>query len=452
MPKMNAKVKAGRKAFILAGLLLIVSGAAGGYYYFARREVIVTVQTERVARRNLTELVVANGRIYPVVQVKISPEESGEIIELPVKEGQCVKKGDLLLRIKPDFYQANCRSAEASYQSAVANKDLAAANLKKAEIEEARSKELLKSQLISESAYLEVTTTCDVARATFQSSEHQVNVAKAALSRAQEELSKTTITSPITGTVSKLNSELGERVVGTAMMTGTEVMVIADLNEMEARVDVGEVDVVLIARGQQARLEVEAFRDRKFKGVVTEIANSSRNLNQQTGSGGGGGGGGGSHQQDATRFEVKIRINDKETFRPGMSVTSEVETRSRTNVLCVPIQSVTTRVPKDTSDSSGSTSRRPLLANSTNGPKAGRGDRKPGEPARPVEVVFLAEADKVRLAPVKRGISDDNYSEIIEGLQEGQEVVSGGYKAISRDLEEGKKIKRGEPEKEKEKK
>src|SRR6266496_3187041 len=350
MSMANSKGKKGRRVWLLVGACLIAGTAAGGYTYLRKRQVIVTVQTESVGRRNLTGLVVANGRIYPVVQVKISPEVSGEIIELPVKEGQCVKKGDLLLRIKPDAYVANCRSAEASYQSSVANKDLAAANLRKGEIEEGRNRELLKSKLISESAYLEVKTACDVARASFQSSEHQVNVAKAALSRAQEELSKTTIISPINGTVSKLNSELGERVVGTAMMTGTEVMVIADLNEMEARVDVGEVDVVLIARGQQARLEVEAFRDRKFKGVVTEIANSSRNLNQPPGSGngGGGGGGGGSQQQEATRFEVKIRIQDKETFRPGMSVTAEIETRSRTNVMSVPIQSVTTRLPKET--------------------------------------------------------------------------------------------------------
>src|SRR5258707_4891082 len=167
MSMANGKNKTRRKVIILAGALLLVGGTAGGYYYLGKRDQIVTVQTERVARRNLTELVVANGRIYPVVQVKISPEESGEIIELPVKEGQCVKKGDLLLRIKPDFYLANCRSAEASYQSAVANKNLAAANWKKAEIEETRNKELLKSKLISESAYLEVTTARDVARATF---------------------------------------------------------------------------------------------------------------------------------------------------------------------------------------------------------------------------------------------------------------------------------------------
>ena len=441
----NGKGKTGRKYWILAGALLICGGAAAWYFYFRKREVIVTVQTEKVTRRNLTELVVANGRIHPVVQVKISPEVSGEIIELPVKEGQCVKKGDLLLRIKPDFYLASRRSAEASYQAAVANKDLAEANLRKAEIEERRNKELFGNKLISESVLLEIKTASEVARATFQSSEHQVNVAKAALSRADEELAKTTIASPIAGTVSKLNSQLAERVVGTAMMTGTEVMVVADLNEMEARVDIGEVDVVLIARGQNVRLEAEAFRDRKFSGVVTEIANSSRNLGQESRTGGGGGGGG-MQQQEATRFEVKIRVKDKEAFRPGMSVTAEIETRSRTNVLSVPIQSVTTRLPKGKDG-------KPI---STNAPAAGStnaagGDKKPGEAPKPIEVVFLENGDRTKMTSVKRGISDDNYTEIIEGLQEGQEVVSGGYKAISRDLEDGKRIKRGEPEKEQKK-
>jgi HlyD family secretion protein len=440
----NGKPKRKRKAWIIAGVLLVFGGMAAGFYFYRKREVIVTVQTEKVARRNLTELVVANGRIHPVVQVKISPEVSGEIIELPVKEGQCVKKGDLLLRIKPDYYLASRRSSEAGYQAAVANKDLAEANWRKAQVEQYRNKQLLESRLISESAYLEVKTAAEVAKASFEAAEHQVNVAKASLSRAEEELAKTTIVSPITGTVSKLNSQKGERVVGTAMMTGTEVMVIADLNEMEARVDIGEVDVVLIALGQQARLEVEAFRDRKFNGTVAEIANSSRNLGLQLG-----GMGGGSQQQEATRFEVKIRIQDKEAFRPGMSVTAEIETRSRTNVVCVPIQSVTTRMPKGTN---GPPARpapnapKPKTAGTTNPASP---DRKTGEPAKPIEVVFLTEGDKVKMAPVKRGISDDNYSEITEGLAEGQEVVSGGYKAISRDLEDGKKIKRGEPEKEK---
>jgi len=441
----NGKGKTGRKYWILAGALLICGSAAAWYFHFRKREVIVTVQTEKVTRRNLTELVVANGRIHPVVQVKISPEVSGEIIELPVKEGQCVKKGELLLRIKPDFYLASRRSAEASYQAAVANKDLAEANLRKAEIEERRNKELLSNKLISESVFLEMKTASEVARATFQSSEHQVNVAKASLSRADEELAKTTIVSPIAGTVSKLNSQLAERVVGTAMMTGTEVMVVADLNEMEARVDIGEVDVVLIARGQNTRLEVEAFRDRKFSGVVTEIANSSRNLGQESRSGGGGGGGG-MQQQEATRFEVKIRVKDKEAFRPGMSVTAEIETRSRTNVLSVPIQSVTTRLPKGKDG-------KPISTNSpaTNKTNTSSDDKKTGEGPKPIEVVFLEDGDKAKMLPVKRGISDDNYTEITEGLQEEQEVISGGYKAISRDLEDGKRIKRGEPEKEQKK-
>jgi len=442
----NGKTKSGRKYWIVVITLLLAGGVAAWFFYFRKKEEIITVQTEKVQRRDLTEVVVANGRVFPVVQVKISPEVSGEIIELPVKEGQSVKKGDLLLRIKPDFYAASKRSAEASYQASVANKELSAANLRKAEIEEQRNKSLLASKLISDSVYLEMKTASEVARASFQASEHQVNVAKAALQRAEEELAKTTIFSPITGTISKLNSQLGERVVGTAMMTGTEVMVGADLNEMEARVDIGEVDVVLIALHQKARLEVEAFRDRKFTGVVTEIANSSRSLSGQ-GSGGGGGGGGG-QSQEATRFEVKIRIKDKETFRPGMSVTAEIETRSRTNVLSVPIQSVTTRLPK-TEGGKGSGTNLVAGSKSTN---TSAGDRKPGEAPKPIEVVFLTASEAVRSVPVKRGISDENYSEIIEGLEEGQEVVSGGYKAISRDLEDGKKIKRGEPEKEEVKK
>ena len=422
-----------RRIVLLALALLSVASGSVGYFY-RHREMVTVVQTDAVARRSLTELVVANGRIHPVVQVKISPEVSGEIIDLPVKEGQCVQKGDLLLRIKPDYYQASRRSAEASYQAAVANRDLAAANLRKAEAEEQRNLQLFRDRLISDSAYQDVKTAREVAQATSLAAEHQVNVAKAALSRADEELAKTTIVSPIAGTVSKLNSQLGERVVGTAMMTGTEVMVVADLNEMEARVDIGEVDVVLIATGQKARLEVEAFRDRKFNGVVTEIANSSRNLAQTQGPGTGGMGGN-PQQQEATRFEVKVRIRDKEPFRPGMSVTAEIETRSRTNVLSVPIQSVTTRLPKAATNTTS------LVAT----------NRKASESARAIEVVFLAEQDRVRMAPVKRGISDDDYTEILDGLKEGQEVISGGYKAISRDLEDGRRIKRGAPDLGKEK-
>src|SRR5206468_9762537 len=189
-----------------------------------------------------------------------------------------------------------------------------------------RNQEMFQRKLISESTYIEFKTGRDIAQAQLESATHQVDMSKALLARAEEELAKTTIVSPLDGTVSKLNSQLGERVVGTATMAGTEVMTIADLNEMEARVDIGEIDVVLIQPGQSARLEVDAFKDRKFIGTVTEIANSSTSV------GVGGASIGGGNQQEATKFGVKIRIKEKETFRPGMSVTAEIETRARTNV------------------------------------------------------------------------------------------------------------------------
>ena len=423
------KRKKRKRKFIVLGILVVLAaGGAGTAYYYKTRTLPIEIQTENVQRRNLTEVVVANGKIQPVLQVKISPEVSGEIIELPVKEGQHVNKGDLLLRIKPDFYLAMKRSAEASYQSALAAKNLAAANMKKAELEFRRNEALYKAKLISESEYLEFKTASEVAVANFQSAEHQVDVANAALSRANEELAKTTIYSPITGTISKLNSELGERVVGTAMMSGTEVMVVADLNTMEASVDIGEMDVVLIAVGQKAKLEVDAFRDKKFNAVVTEIANSSKG-NTTSSSGSSGGGGGGGQQQEATRFEVRLRVQEKEAFRPGMSVTADIETRYVSNVLSVPIQSVTTRLPKG------------KQTNATP-ERAEAGKKEEGGP-KPIEVVFLHDGDTVKMVPVKRGISDDNYTEISEGLDEGQTVVSGGYKAISRELEEGKKVKKG---------
>lgn len=444
----NVKSKKRRRLVALALVVLLAAGGAA-YWIFRKREVITTVQTEKVTRRSLTELVVANGRIQPVVQVMIAPEVSGEIVDLPVKEGQSVKKGDLLVRIKQDNYLAQKRSADAIYQSALAGRNLAKANLNKAELEFKRSAELYENKLVSDSQYLEAMTTHEVAKASFETSGHQSDQAKAALARAEDDLAKTIIVAPMDGTVTRLRSQKGERVVGTAMMAGTEIMTVANLDDMEARVDVGEVDVILIALTQKARLEVDAFRDRKFNGVVTEIANASK--------GSTGGGGGFSPSQEATKFEVKIRVQEKEAFRPGMSVTAEVETRSRTNVLAVPIQSVTTRLPKKPEDKAAKTNT-PAATNlppatGTNMAKPGD-SKKPGEAAKPLEVVFLLDGDKVKMVPVKRGISDDSWVEITEGLHEDQEVVSGGYKAINRELEDGRKIKKGVPvedEKDKEK-
>jgi HlyD family secretion protein len=468
----NSKSRRRKKLLVFSVILLVLAGGVT-LAVFKRREPFITVQVEKAAKRNLTENVKANGRIQPVLTVKISPEVSGEIIELPVKEGQTVKKNDLLVKIKPDLYEAQVRSSEAAYQSSLARVATAEASLKKTESEFKRFEELFKNQLISESVYTEAKTALEIGRAELQSATHQVEMSRAALARNQEDLRKTTIRSPLDGTIIRLNSQLGERVVGTAMMAGTEVMVIADLNEMEARVDIGEIDVILAQVGQQARLEVDAYKERKFSGAVTEIANSSRGL--------GFGGSGGGQSQDATKYEVKIRIKDKEAFRPGMSVTADIETRHRTNALTVPIAAVTTRLPKEPKDSGKSDkgkSAKPANPGKETKPKSASTNQSAGAVAstgntnsptstssptstnsatstntvsgkktngarKPIEVVFVKEGDVVKMVPVKSGISDDDYMEIIEGLKEGQEVVSGGYKAVSRELEDGKKVRIG---------
>ena len=412
-------------------VLLLLGGAGGGGWWWREKQkvVFITVQTEKVARRNLTEAVVATGRIQPVTLVKISPEVSGEITSLPVKEGQRVRKGDLLLKIKPDFYIANTNSADASFKSSQAGLTLALANQEKARLEFERNKKLFDGKLLSESQFQEAKTGYEVTQAQGKSARHQTEVAKAALDRSLDDLAKTTIYSPLAGTISKLNSQLGERVVGTATMAGTDVMTIADLDTMEARVDIGEVDVVLIQVGQIARLEVDAFRDRKFAGEVTEIANTAKSSGLGT-------------QQEATKFEVRIRVREREIFRPGMSVTAEVETRYRTNVLCVPIQSVTTRLPKEAhaKDAKGETKNDPKVGNG-NGDKSGSVGKKKDEPLKPIEIIFQRAGETVKQVPVKRGISDDSFVEILEGVTENSEVISGGFKAINRELEDGKLVK-----------
>ncbi len=451
----------GKKKIIFFSLLALVIIAAVVYGQFAKRVPPVSITKEKAARRSLTEEVVANGKIEPVLEVKISPEVSGEIIELDVKEGQHVRKNDLLLKIRPDNYVAARDSARANFKYATANKNSSDANLEKAFLEFKRNEALFQARLISESDFLTAKTTYDVAKTTLAGAVEQVSIAQAQLNSAEADLSKTVIYSPLDGTISKLNSQLGERVVGTATMAGTEIMTVANLTNMEARVDIGEMDVPLITVGQKAHLEVDSFKDQKFNGLVTDIANSANNNDTSTAA---------ATSTDATKFQVKIHITDKDAFLPGMSVTANVETRYRTNVLTVPIQSVTTRLPKDKSGGTNAAATNHVVTASSNAPatnaaktaastnspdtnaartavstnsldtNAAAGQKKPDEAPKPIEVVFVVEKDHVKMVPVKRGISDDNYVEIVEGLHDGQEVVSGGYKAINRDLADDAKI------------
>jgi len=432
-----------RRKIIIFSAIGIVLLALTLVAVFRKKTPAITIQTEKVIRTNLTETVVANGKIYPVVQVHISPEVSGEIIELPVKEGQQVKKGDLLVKINPDIYIAALNQAKANYESSVAAKTSAEANLEKAQADYDRNETLFKQKLLSASDFIGFKAARNVAEAQLDSAIDQVNVAKANVASAEEELAKTTIVSPLDGTISKLNSQLGERVLGTVQNAGTDIMVVSDLTSMEARVDVGEMDVVLIQPGQNVKLEVDSFKDQKFSGTVTDVANSSEGLNSLSAASS-------STTQDATKFEIRIRITEKEFFRPGMSVTGEIETRCRTNVLAVPFASVTARPPKPAPKPAGNAPKTNTIAitrtatnmamidgHATNAVKSTK------DAGKTMDVVFVVDGDHVKMVPVKTGISDETRWEIMEGLKEGEEIVSGGFRAISRDLDDGTKIKKG---------
>jgi HlyD family secretion protein len=331
-----------------------------------------------------------------------------------------------------------------------------AANAEKADADYERNLELFNRKLLSESDFVGFKATRAVARAQLESATNQVSMAKAGVDSAEEQLAKTTIFSPVTGTITRLNSQLGERVLGTVQNAGTEIMIISDLNQIEARVNVGEMDVVSIAPGQQVRLEVDAFKDRKFTGVVTNVANSAVGSGSKTAAASS------STSQQATQFEVRIRVNDKESaFRPGMSVTAEIETQYRTNALTVPLASVTTRPMKPDPAKSGGTNATASAASGTNtvagtnniagtnpGKVAGKvaSAFKMNEATKPTDVVFVVAGDHVNAVPVKIGACDDNYWEITDGLTNDQEIVSGGYRAIGRDLQDGSKIHVGPAE------
>jgi HlyD family secretion protein len=398
--------------FSVIGLFVVALGVV--LFLGSRKEPVITVQVEKVQARAITQVVTATGKIQPEVLVKITPEVSGEIVSLPVKEGQKVKKGDILMKIKPDIYIAQRDQFAAGLLQAKAS-------LSKSEPEFRRMQTLFKKGLVSESEY-------DIARASYEANKAAYAQATASLNQANESLRKTTVLAPMNGTVSQLNSELGERVLGTVQFQGTDVMTIADLSRMESRVDVSENDVVLLSIGDTARIEVDAFPDRKVTAVVYEIANTATSKGLGT-------------QEEVTNFQVKMRIvNADLQLRPGMSMTAGIETETRHNVLTVPIQSVTTRMPKvEVKPGEGDGQSGTVMTASTTVKKKDENKAK--------EIVFVVDGGVVKAMPVKRGISDDAYMEITEGLKDSMQVVSGTYKAINRELEDGAKVRVEEPKK-----
>ncbi len=397
------------------------------------------VTAEAVIKRNIIETVSGSGKIQPEMQVKISSDVSGEIIEMLVKEGDYVKKGDLLCRIQQDIYLSSLERVQATVNSSKAGSAQSKARLIQSKAQLAnteslfkRNKKLFEQGALSEQDYESAKAQFETAKAeveaaeqSLSAAEYNIKNAEATLKEARTNLSRTSIFSPVDGKVSKLNVEKGERVVGTAQMTGTEIMTIANLNEMEVSVDVNENDIVRIELHDTADIEVDAYLDKKFKGIVTEVANSANTI--------------GTSADQVTNFTVKIRIlresymdlipkdkPDYSPFRPGMSAAVDIQTSKAFNVISVPVQAVTTR--EDTT-SYGVKEQKEKKERVTE-----ENSKTKEKEAKVVEYVFIIKNDIALLTPVITGIQDNNYIEIKKGLNAQDEIITGPYKVVSKTL------------------
>jgi HlyD family secretion protein len=400
-----------------------------------KQEKPIPVTTEKAVRKTIVQTVSATGKVQPEVEVKISPEVAGEITELPVEDGISVKKGDLLMKIKPDSYKALLEQQEAGISSAKATNLQQKAAMLKAEQDFKRSEDLFAKKMISAQEYNASEGAYGVAKNTYESSLHEIERAQAGSSQARDALSKTTINSPITGTITILNSKLGERVVATGQFAGTEVMRVADLTHMEARVDVNENDVVNVKVGDKASVKIDAYAERRFKGTVQQIANTGKTTGAGT-------------QEEVTNFEVKIRIDDHDVpLRPALSCTADIETNMVKDVVAVPMQAVTIRTG-DSNLSPEEIEKKKLKAaardkGDNNAELTNERQEKAAQRAESeklAKVVFLKKGGRAQMIKVTTGISDDTYMEIKSGIKPGDEVISGSYSAISRKLKEGAKV------------
>jgi HlyD family secretion protein len=426
--------KRSRKKWYWIAALVIIAGVIGFAVAQKKKTKPIPITTAKAARKSITQVVTATGKIQPEIEVKISPEVSGEIVEIPVKEGDIVRQGQMLLRIKPDTYRAQVESQEAALSGARAASVRDRAQLSKAENEYKRIQQLFAQNLVSETDRKSAETQYESARAALNASSFEIQRAEGGLRQIRESLLKTVIYSPTDGTVSLLASRVGERVVGTSQFAGTEVMRIADLNKMEVRVNVNENDVVNVKPGDVAKIAVDAYPDRKIEGIVREIASTARTNNAGT-------------QEEVTNFEVKISVRDNSVrLRPGMSATADIETATVQNVVAVPIQSVTVRsTDSDLSPeelekrkAQGAKSDDDNRADVTNEEMEKRRARAEREKLQ--RVVFVKDGDKVRMQRVETGIADNTDIEIKTGLKPGDEVVSGSYTAISRKLKDGAQV------------
>ncbi|MEM6515640.1 MAG: efflux RND transporter periplasmic adaptor subunit [Bacteroidota bacterium] len=415
-----------KKTKIIIGIIVILLAslvAASKAGLFGKKGNFKTVEVKNVSLIDITETVSATGKIQPEIEVKISSEVSGEIIELPFKEGQQVKKNDLLVKVNPDLIQSALNRSQASFQNVKAGLAQAEASLKQAKADYDRNKPLFEKGVISKATWDQAVAAFETAEAAKNSAYFSVQSAAATVNEARDNLGRTTIYAPIDGTISLMSVELGERVVGTQQMTGTEILRVANLKNMEVEVDVNETDIVKVQIGDSTIVEVDAYLKKEFKGVVTEIANSAGT--ELT-------------ADQVTNFKVKVRILESSyqdllegkpesysPFRPGMTATVDIITDKREKIIGVPISSIviktdTTSAKKDF--------------------KKFEADKINSENEERFECVFVAENGKAKLKVVKTGIQDDTNIEIISGLEEDDRIITGPYNVVSKDLDAGDEI------------
>jgi HlyD family secretion protein len=443
---MVKKKKSSTKKLLYFGIALIVVFGLGAVLaksmgWIGGEGAGQDVETAEAKLKTITQVVSASGKIQPEVEVILRPEVSGEIIELPLKEGDYVEKGDLLVRIKPDIYQARIDETNASLLTQKARMEQARATLLEAESVYNQNKKLYESNAISKTEFVQSETNYEAQKANFQAAKYQVQSIEAQLEQAKEELEKTIIRAPRNGTISSLPVEVGERVLGNTQSIGTELLRIAKMDQMEVQIQVNENDIVNVSVNDTANIEVDAYPERTFKGVVTEIANSAQITGEGT-------------NEQVTNYEVKIRVTTPHnldmtgneqivqqasqefpkdsftpSFKPGMSATVDVETETVYNVVSVPIQAVTVRdfandAQNDSTRADTSSADQDLII--------------PEEDLR--KVVFSVEDGVAKRKEVKTGISDNTHIQILSGVSAGEEIVIGSYRILSRELEDGDKV------------
>lgn len=452
---MTKKKKSATKKLVTVGIVLVVVLGLGAVVakslgWIGGGDSAKEVETATAKLKTITQLVSASGKIQPEVEVILRPEVSGEIIELPVKEGDYVEQGDLLVRIKPDIYQARIDEINASLLTQKARLEEAKASLLEAESVFQQKKQLYESGAISQTEFMQAKTNYQASQASHKAARYQVQSVQAQLQQAREELQKTIIRAPRKGTVSKLAVEAGERVLGNTQSIGTEMLRIAKMDQLEVQIQVNENDIVNVSPSDTARIEVDAYPERTFEGIVTEIANSAEVSGEGT-------------SEQVTNYEVKIRITTPHnlemagsedlvqkaspevpeststpSFKPGMSATVDVETETVYNAISVPIQAVTVRNVADESSSDQGTSRTDEESSASDSDTTQTDLMIPEEQMQ--KVVFVVENGQAHRRQVETGISDNTHVHVVRGIEAGDEIVIGSYRTLSNDLSDGDKV------------